>query len=44
MLGRGADQALPEKYDRADVHERLRALRKLLSAGESTSVAGNEDA
>jgi len=44
MLGRGADQALPEKYDRADVHERLRVLRKLLGAGESTSVAGNEDA
>lgn len=44
MLEHGAEQSLPEKYDRADVQERLREVRKLLGECASTVAAGNEDA
>ena len=30
MIERGAEAGLPEKYDRADVQERLRKLREIL--------------
>lgn len=39
MLSRGCDEAIPERYDRADVHARLREVRELLGAGDSPKAA-----
>lgn len=44
MLERGAEESLPEKYDRADVHERLRELRQSLGGESSAAEAGRQDA
>jgi uncharacterized membrane protein len=42
MLERGCEQALPEKYDRADVQERLRKVREVLSDDHSSATAQSQ--